>query len=90
MGFKNSNKGIKTKIMFLCNRNNIICKTSPLCWFSIKFSLRGLFIKLKSVMGVFINICFNGGEREFTGITRCGVTWTNSTENVDCLLVKRL
>ena len=80
MGFKNSNKGLKTNIIPMCNLENIICKISPLSWFSIRSVFRGLFVKLESVMGEFINFCFNDGDKEFIGITRYGAIWTNSPE----------
>ena len=31
-------------------------------------------------MGELINFCFNGGDKEFIGITRYGAIWTNSQE----------
>ena len=36
--------------------------------------------KLKSVMTELVNFCFNGGNKEFIGITRYGAIWTKSRE----------
>ena len=47
--------------------------------------------KLKSVIGEFINFCFNGGDKEFIGITRGCAIWTNSQQkDRDCILIKNI
>ena len=37
-----------------------------------------------------IKFCFNNGNKEFIGTTRCGTIWTNGEKNIDYLLIKRL
>ena len=44
--------------------------------------------KIKSVMGELINFCFDGDDKEFIGITRYGVIWSDGREKYRLLFNK--
>ena len=69
----------KQSVIDTKNKSNSRNKAASIFTFDLSALYTNIpYVKLKSVMRELINLYCSGGDKEFTGITRCNAFYTNS------------